>query len=65
MMARQIEPTRSAKPSLVKRGLAGVVVVVILALAVHLVIGIITTILVLVAIVAVAVAALWAAKTLL
>jgi hypothetical protein len=63
-MARQIEPARSAKPSLAKRGAAGIVLLVIAALAVKLFIGVVTTILVIVAIVAVIAAALWAAKTL-
>jgi hypothetical protein len=64
-MARQIEPARSAKPSLAKRGLAGIVLLVIAALAVDLFVHVIVTILVVVAIVAVIAAALWAAKTLL
>ncbi len=63
-MARQIEPTRSQKPSLAKRGVAGIVLLVIAALAIKLVIGVVVTILVVVAIVAVIAAALWATKTL-
>jgi hypothetical protein len=63
-MARQIEPAREAKPSLAKRGVAAIVLLLIAAIAIKLVIGVVVTILVVVAIVAVIAAALWATKTL-
>ncbi len=63
-MARQIEASRS-RPPILKKAVAGLVLVAVAALAIHLVIGIIFTVFVIVAIVAVIGAVLWAANTLL
>jgi hypothetical protein len=63
-MARQIEPSRSAKPSIAKRGVAVVVLLAVAYLVIHAVIGIAVAIFWIAAVVAVVVAALWAAKTL-
>jgi hypothetical protein len=63
-MARQIEPSRAAKPSLAKRGVALVVLLAVAYLVIHAVIGIAIAIFWIVAVVAVVAAALWAAKTL-
>jgi hypothetical protein len=62
-MARQIEPTRS-RPPIMKRAVAGLVLVAVAALAIHLVIGLVVTVFWIAAIVAVICAVLWAANTL-
>jgi hypothetical protein len=62
-MARQIEPTRS-RPPVLKRAAAGLVLIAIAALAIHLVIGLLMTVVWIIAIVAVVVAAAWALNTL-
>ncbi len=64
-MAREIEPTRSGQPSLMKKAVAGLVVVAVVVLAIHFVIGLIVTVFYVVAIVAVIAAVLWAANALL
>jgi len=63
-MARQIEPGRSAKPSLAKRGAAAVVLLVAAYLVFHVVIGIVTAIAWIVAVVVAVVAVVWAVRTL-
>jgi hypothetical protein len=62
-MARQIEPTRS-RPPIMKRAVAGLVLIAVAALAIHLVIGLVVTVFWIAAIVAVICAVLWAANTL-
>jgi uncharacterized membrane protein YccC len=62
-MARQIEPTRS-RPPIMKRAVAGLVLVAVAALAIHLVIGLVVTVFWVAAIVAVICAVLWAANQL-
>jgi hypothetical protein len=62
-MARQIEPTRS-RPPIMKRAVAGLVLVAVAALAIHLVIGLVVTVFWIAAIVAVICAVLWAANQL-
>lgn len=60
----QIEQSRS-RPPVVRRVFAGLVLVVIAALAIHFVIGLIMTIFWIVAIIAVIAAAIWALNTIL
>jgi uncharacterized membrane protein len=62
-MARQIERARS-KPPILRRVTAGLVLVVIAVLAVHLALGLIMTVFWIALIVAVVAAAVWAARTL-
>ena len=64
-MAREIEPTRSGHPSIMKKAVAGLVLVAVVVLAIHFVIGLIVTVFYIVAIVAVIAAVLWAANALL
>jgi len=63
-MARQIEKKREGT-SLVKKGVAGIVLVAVVALAISLVIHVLVTIFWIVAIVAVIGAVLWALNTIL
>ena len=63
-MARQIEPTRSAKPSLAKRGVALVVLLAVAYLVIHAIIGIAVAVFWIVAVIAVVAASIWALKTL-
>jgi hypothetical protein len=62
-MARQIEASRS-RPPIMKRAVAGLVLIAVAALAIHLVIGLVVTVFWIAAIVAVICAVLWAANTL-
>lgn len=64
-MARQIEPSRSGKPSLIKRGVAALVLVAVAALAVEIVVHVVATFFWIIVAVAVVAAVLWAANTLL
>lgn len=64
-MASDLERSRSGSPSVVKKAVAGIVLVVIAALVLKLIIGFVITILWVVAIVAVIGAVLWALKTIL
>jgi hypothetical protein len=59
VMNSQIEPSRS-KPPILKRAVAGLVLVAVAALAIHLVIGLVVTVFWIVAIAAVIVAVIWA-----
>jgi hypothetical protein len=61
-MSSQIEPTRS-KPPVLKRAVAGLVLLAVAALAIHLVIGLVVTVFWIVAVVAVIAAVLWALNT--
>ena len=63
-MRTDIEGSRS-KPPILKRAVAGLVVVAIAALAIHIVIGLVVTVFWIVAAVAAVVAVLWALNTLL
>ncbi len=63
-MARDIEPMRS-RPPILRRAVAGLVLVAAAALAIHLVIGLVMTVFWIVAIVAVIAAVLWALNTVL
>jgi hypothetical protein len=63
-MRTDIEESRS-KPPILKRAVAGLVVVAIAALAIHVVIGLVVTVFWIVAAVAAVVAVLWALNTLL
>lgn len=62
-MARQIERTRS-KPPILRRMTAGLVLIVVAALAVHLALGLIMTVFWIALIVAIVAAVIWAARTL-
>lgn len=62
-MNGQIEPTRSKSPSVLKKGLAGVVLVVVAALVLKALIGFVIAIFGVIVLVAVIVAVLWALKT--
>jgi hypothetical protein len=62
-VARQLEVHRS-RPPIVKRALAGVVLIVVVALAIHLVIGLVMTIFWIVVAAAAIAAVLWAINTL-
>jgi hypothetical protein len=64
-MARDIEPTRSGQPSIMKKAVAGLVLVAVGVLVFHFVVGLIVTVFYIVAIVAVIAAVLWAANALL
>lgn len=61
-MNSQLEPHRS-KPPIVRRAVAGLVVVVVAALAIHIVIGLVLTVFWIVVAVAAVAAILWALKT--
>lgn len=63
-MAREVEPTRSAHPSLMRRAVAGLVLVAAAVLVIHFAIGLIVTVFYIVAIIAVIVAVLWAVNAL-
>jgi hypothetical protein len=63
-MDSQIEATRS-RPPVVKRALAGVVLIIVAALAIKLVIGFVMAIFWTVVVVAAVIAVLWALKTIL
>jgi hypothetical protein len=63
-MARQIEASRS-RPPILKRAVAGLVLVAVAALVIHLAIGLVVAVFWIAAIVAVIGAVLWAANTLL
>ncbi|MGI8863517.1 MAG: hypothetical protein ACR2JH_03825 [Solirubrobacteraceae bacterium] len=62
-MQTQIEG-RPAKPPVLRRALAGVVLIAAVALGIKLVIGLVTAVFWTVVVVAVALAVLWAVKTL-
>ena len=61
-MNRQLEPTRS-RPPILKKAVAGLVLVAIAALVIHLVIGLVVAVFWVVVVVAVIAAVLWALKT--
>lgn len=61
-MSHQIEPSRS-KPPILKRAAAGLVLVAIAALVVHLVFSLVVAVFWIVAVIAVVVAAIWALNT--
>ncbi len=63
-MARELEPTRTRSPIL-KRAVAGLVLIAIAAFAIHIVIGLVVTVFWIVAVVAVIAAAIWALNTVL
>ena len=63
-LMNEIEQSRS-RPPLVKRAVAGLVLIAVAALAIHLVIGLIMTVFWIVAIVAVIAAVVWALNTIL
>jgi hypothetical protein len=63
-MRTQLEPTR-ARPPIVRRAVAGLVLIAVAALAIHVVIGVVMTIFWIVAAVAVIAAVLWALNTVL
>jgi uncharacterized membrane protein YgaE (UPF0421/DUF939 family) len=62
-MAGELEPTRS-RPPIVRKAVAGVVLVAIAALAIHVIIGVVTAVFWVAVVVAAIVAVLWAVKTL-
>jgi len=61
-MNSQLEPTRS-RPPILKKAVAGLVLVAIAALVIHLVIGLVVAVFWVVVVVAVIAAVLWALKT--
>jgi hypothetical protein len=61
-MNGQLEPTRS-RPPILKKAVAGLVLVAIAALVIHLVIGLVVAVFWVVVVVAVIAAVLWALKT--
>jgi len=63
-MDYQVEPTRS-RPPVLKRAAAGLVLIVVAALAIHFIIGLVMAVFWIVVVVAAVVAVLWALKTLL
>ena len=62
-MRSEIEPGR-ARPPIIRRAVAGVVILVAAALAIHVIIGVVLTLVWIVAVIAVIGAVLWAVKTL-
>jgi hypothetical protein len=62
-MANQLEAQRG-RPPIVRRALAGVVVIVAVALAIHVIIGLVMTVFWIVVAVAAIAAVLWAVNTL-
>jgi hypothetical protein len=62
-MANQLEPTRS-RPPILRKAVAGLVVVAIAALAIHVIIGLVLAVFWVAVVVAAIVAVLWALKTL-
>jgi hypothetical protein len=61
-MSRQLEPTRS-RPPVLRKAVAGLVLIAIAALVIHLVIGLVVAVFWVVVVIAVIVAVLWALKT--
>jgi hypothetical protein len=61
-MSRELEPSRS-RPPILRKAVAGLVLIAAAALAIHVVIGVVVTIFWIVAVVAVIAAVLWALKT--
>jgi hypothetical protein len=61
-MRNELEAQRT-RPPVLRRAVAGLVLVAAAALAVHIVIGVVVTVFWIVAVLAVAVAVLWALKT--
>jgi hypothetical protein len=61
-MNGQLEPTRS-RPPILKKAVAGLVLVAIAALVIHFVIGLVVAVFWVVVVVAVIAAVLWALKT--
>jgi hypothetical protein len=61
-MARDLEPTRSGTP-IVKKAAAGLVLIVVAALAIHVIIGVAVAIFWVAVVIAAIVAVLWALKT--
>ena len=62
-MPREIEPTRS-RPPILRRAFAGLVLIAVAVLAIHLVIGLVMAAFWTVVVVAAVVAVVWALKTL-
>jgi uncharacterized membrane protein YccC len=62
-MKNELEATRS-RPPILKRTVAGLVLVAIAALAIHFIIGLVVAVFWIVVVVAAVVAVLWAVKTL-
>jgi fatty acid desaturase len=63
-MSQHLERSRS-RPPILRRAAAGLVLLAVAALAIHLVIGLVVTVFWIIAIVAVIAAVVWAANTLL
>ena len=63
-MSQQLEPSR-ARPPILKRAAAGLILLAVAALAIHLVIGLVVTVFWIIAVVAVIAAVVWAANQLL
>ena len=63
-MDSELEPTRERRPSILRKGLAGVVLIVAVALILKLLIGFVIGIFWVIVAVALVVAVLWAVKTL-
>jgi hypothetical protein len=61
-MAKELEPTRS-RPPILRKAAAGLVLVAIAALAVHVIIGVVVAVFWVAVVVAAIVAVLWALKT--
>jgi hypothetical protein len=61
-MASDIEPTRS-RPPILRKAVAGLVLIAVAALVIHLVIGLVVAVFWVVVVVAVIAAVLWALKT--
>jgi hypothetical protein len=64
-MGSQLEQGRGGSPSIMKRAVAGLVLVAVAALAVHFIIGLIMTVFLVVVVVAAILAVAWALNTLL
>jgi hypothetical protein len=62
-MARQIEPSRS-RPPIMRRAVAGLILVAVAVLVFHLVAGLIVTVFWIVAVIAVIAAVVWAVREL-
>lgn len=62
-MARDIE-YRPARPPILRRALAGLVLIAVAALAIHLIVGLVIAVFWFVVVVAAVVAVIWALKTL-
>ena len=63
-MRSQLEPKRSGQPIL-KKAFAGLVLIAVAALAIHIVIGLVVTVFLIAAVVAVIAAVVWALNTIL